>query len=360
MWREKEEQNKLGKGKGKMPEYCNAPSLWTEGTEIDQEDTNTKMVDYRESTLHNHDEQLFRVIEEVVRRPSITPSQVTTSLLDIIVSVCVKINEERRWAIDVYLNTGISMFITMQLLQNLQVRVLSVIKAKIKANNSTFNEILQVQLQDLMKERLPEVYLDPFCVCYGAVSKEGVKRYAFLDLKGTSRMETKTIMKVFNVILKSKINKERVLAVKAIHKLLARRDVKLSSRVKMLISKSNANRADQGERCAFDDSLDDGELDGSGGSGVAKNVGGSTAGNTENQAQDTSKQESPEQGKQDAGAIEEGESEIIEALEASILRCAIDSINAEKDAVTKDGVNKEKDTVMEDPVKEDTVKKDTC
>ncbi|KAK1359798.1 hypothetical protein POM88_044272 [Heracleum sosnowskyi] len=328
-WREKEEQNKLGKGKGKLSEYCNSPLMWTEGTEIDQEEANTLMVDYRESTLHNQDEQINRVIEEVIRKPSLTPTQVSTSLMDTIVSVCVNINEEIRWTIDVYLDTGLSMFITMQLLQNLHARVLSVMKAKIKANHSTFNEILQVQIQNLMSDKLPEVYLDPFCVCYGAISKEGVKRCAYLDLQGTSRMETKTVMKVLNVILKSKINKERVLAVKAIHKLLARRNIKLSSKVKELISKANANRADQGESCAFDDSLDDDELDGSGGSGVARNVGGTTAGNTENQAQDTSKEEAPEQRKKDA------------------------------DVVTKDDVKKDEDTVMKDPVKEDTVKEDT-
>ncbi|KAK1401757.1 hypothetical protein POM88_001362 [Heracleum sosnowskyi] len=105
MWREKEEQNKLGKGKGKLSEYCNLPSMWTEGAEIDQEEANTLMVDYRESTLQNKDEQFIRIVEEIIRRPNLTITQTSTLLMSKIVSVCVKINEERRWAIDVYLDT---------------------------------------------------------------------------------------------------------------------------------------------------------------------------------------------------------------------------------------------------------------
>ncbi|KAK1383891.1 hypothetical protein POM88_021626 [Heracleum sosnowskyi] len=232
LWKEKEEHNKLGKCKGKIPEHCISGIIWTECTEIDQEDANAMMVDYRESTLHNQDEKFNMMIEEVMREPSKTPTQISTLLMSRTVSVCVKINEERRWAIDVYLDTGISMLITMQLLQNLPARVLSVMKSKITANNTSFNEILQMQIQNLISEKLPEVYLNPLCVYYGVVTKDGVKKCAYLNLKGTSTIETKSIVKVLNVILNSKINKERFQAVKAIHKILAKREEKLSSRVK--------------------------------------------------------------------------------------------------------------------------------
>lgn len=105
LWREKEEQNKLGKGKEKMPEYCISGTIWTESTELDQEEANALMVDYRESTLHNQDGEFNRMIEEVMKEPSETLTQTSTLLMIKIVSVCVKINEEKRWAIDVYLDT---------------------------------------------------------------------------------------------------------------------------------------------------------------------------------------------------------------------------------------------------------------
>ncbi|KAK1364713.1 hypothetical protein POM88_040274 [Heracleum sosnowskyi] len=46
-WREMEEQNKLGKGKGKLPESIHKGNTWSNGTEYDQEEANTLMVDYR-------------------------------------------------------------------------------------------------------------------------------------------------------------------------------------------------------------------------------------------------------------------------------------------------------------------------
>ncbi|KAK1396493.1 hypothetical protein POM88_006356 [Heracleum sosnowskyi] len=211
-WREKEEQNKLGKGKDKMPEYILSGNTWGEGTEFSQEDANALMVDYRESTLKNHDEDFYKVVDEAMKEPSRRLSNCSTLLKERITSVCVKINEERRWAIDVYLNTGISMFITMQLLQSLPARVLTVMKNKITANHTAFNEILHLQMLSLISEKLPEVYTNPFCVYYAGTTKSGSKRCAYMSLGGTSTMESKSILKVLNMILNSKANKERVLA----------------------------------------------------------------------------------------------------------------------------------------------------
>ena len=67
-WREKEKQNRLGKGKDKMPEYILSGNTWSEGTEFSQEDANALMVDYRESTLKNHDEDFYKVPPKVVAR----------------------------------------------------------------------------------------------------------------------------------------------------------------------------------------------------------------------------------------------------------------------------------------------------
>ncbi|KAK1395655.1 hypothetical protein POM88_005518 [Heracleum sosnowskyi] len=141
-WREHEEQNRLGKGKDKMPEYILSGNTWSEGTEFSQEEANALMVDYRESTLKNHDEDFSRIVEGAMLEPSRRLNNCSTLLREKIISVCVKINEEKRWAIDVYLNNGISMFITMQLLQSLPAKVLTVMKNKIKANHTSFNEIL--------------------------------------------------------------------------------------------------------------------------------------------------------------------------------------------------------------------------
>ncbi|KAK1399760.1 hypothetical protein POM88_009623 [Heracleum sosnowskyi] len=144
--------------------------------------------------------------------------------------------------------------------------------------------------------------------------------------------------------------------------MLVLRDKALGARVKELISRANAKRNDQGGSCLYDippqddddDDDDDDEVGGSEASGNAGNAGGS---NTGIQSQNEGNEETPSQEKKDAGATDEEEPRILEALEASILRCAIDCINAEKDAVTKGTVDK--DTVIEDAVMKDTVDKDT-
>ncbi|KAK1378341.1 hypothetical protein POM88_025085 [Heracleum sosnowskyi] len=144
--------------------------------------------------------------------------------------------------------------------------------------------------------------------------------------------------------------------------MLVLRDKALGARVKELISRANAKRNDQGGSCLYDipphdddDDDDDDEVGGGEASGNAGNAGGSNSGNTGIQSQNEGNEETPSQEKKDAGATDEEEPRILEALEASILRYAIDFINAEKDAVTKGTVDKE--TVKEDVVMEDTVDK---
>ena len=83
-------------------------NTWSEGTEFSQEDANALMINYRESTLKNHDEDFYKVVDEAMKEPSRKLSNCSTLLKEKITSVCVKINEERRWVINVYLNTGIS------------------------------------------------------------------------------------------------------------------------------------------------------------------------------------------------------------------------------------------------------------
>ncbi|KAK1394278.1 hypothetical protein POM88_013334 [Heracleum sosnowskyi] len=315
------------------------------------------MVNYRESTLKNHDEDFYKIVEEAMKEPRRRLSNCSTLLKEKIISVCVKVNEERRWAIDVYFNSRISMLITMQLLQSLPARVLTVMKNKITANHTVFNEVLHLQMMNIIAEKLREVYTNPFCVYYESTTKSGNRRCAYMSLGGTSTMESKSILKVLHMILNSKANKERVLAVKAIYDLLVKRDKKLSSTMKKMISKANSNRAEQGESCSFEVPFDDDDdLDGNGGTGEAGNASGSTSRNVGSKSQEESKEEAPVQEKNDAGATEEEESEIFEALEASILRCSIDSINAEKDTVKKYAVME--DTVKKDTVTEVTVNKD--
>ncbi|KAK1366459.1 hypothetical protein POM88_042020 [Heracleum sosnowskyi] len=114
--------------------------------------------------------------------------------------------------------------------------------------------------------------------------------------------------------------------------------------MKELITRANAKRNDQGGSCFYnipphddDDDDDDDDEDGEDGGGeAAGNAGGSNSGNTGIQSQNEGNEETPSQEKKDAGATDEEESRILEALEASILRCAIDCINAEKDDVTKE------------------------
>ncbi|KAK1363981.1 hypothetical protein POM88_039542 [Heracleum sosnowskyi] len=339
-----------------MPEYILSGNTWSEGTEFSQEDANALMVDYRESTSKNHDEDFYRIVEGAMKEPSKRLSNCSTLLKEKIISVCVKINEERRWAIDVYLNTGISMFITMQLLQSLPARVLTVMKNKITANHTTFNEILHLQMMNLIAEKLPEVYTNPFCVYYEGTTKSGSRRCAYMSLGGTSTMESRSILKVLDMILNSKANKERVLAVKAIYDLLVKRDKELSSTMKKMISKANSNKVEQGENCSYDVPFDDDDDD------EAGNASGSTSGNVGSKSQEENKEETPVQEKKDAGVTKEEESVLIETLEANILRCVVDSINAEKDTVSREAVTEDtvnRDTVTEDTVKKDTVREDT-
>ncbi|KAK1395051.1 hypothetical protein POM88_014107 [Heracleum sosnowskyi] len=256
-WREHEEQNRMGKGKVKLPEYILSGNIWSKGTEFSQEEANALMVDYRESTLHNHDDDFSRIVEEAILEPSRKFSNYSTLLKKKIISVCVKINEEKRWAIDVYLENGIYMFITMQLLQNLPAKVLTMMKSKVKENHTSFNEILQLQMLNLISEKLPEVYTNPLCVSYATTTRNGSRRCAYMSLGGTSSMESKAILKVLDMILNSKVNKERALVVKAIHQLLVKRDKELRSIVNKMISKANSKRADQGESCSYDVSFDD-------------------------------------------------------------------------------------------------------
>ncbi|KAK1384463.1 hypothetical protein POM88_022198 [Heracleum sosnowskyi] len=342
-WREMEEQNKSGKGKGKLPESIHKGNTWSNGTEYDQEEANTLMVDYRESTLHNHDSEFSSLVEEAMNAPSNLPTKTTKLLKDQITSVSVMVNDEKRWAVSIYFTSGISYFITMQLLQSLSAKVLCALKGKIRATQTPFNEILDMQIQNLLTQKLPEVYTNPPSVFYRSVTKDGTRRNSFMNLVGTSRMETKSILKVLDGILSSNANPGRVYVVQEIYKMLVN---------------------DQGGSCLYDipphdddDDDDDDELGGGEASENAGNADGSNSGNTGIQSQNEGNEETPSQEKKDAGATDEEEPRILEALEASILRCAIDCINAEKDAVTKGTVDKE--TVKEDAVMEDTVDKGT-
>ncbi|KAK1389323.1 hypothetical protein POM88_017501 [Heracleum sosnowskyi] len=365
-WREMEEQNKLGKGKGKLPESIYKGTTWSNGTEYDQEEANVLMVDYRESTLHNHDNEFSSLVEEAMNAPSNRPSNTTKLLKEQITSVSVMVNDEKRWAVSIYVTSGISYFITMQLLQSLPAKVLCALKGKIRATQTPFNEILDMQIQNLIIQKLPEVYSNPSCVFYRSKSKDGIRRNNYMNIGSPSKMETKSILKVLDGILSSNANPGRVHAVQEIYKMLVLRDKALGARIKELITRANAKRNDQGGSCFYnipphddndDDDDEDGEDGGGEASGNAGNAGGSNSGNTGIQSQNEGNEETPSQEKKDAGATDEEESRILEALEASILRCAIDCINAEKDAVIKGTVDK--DTVIEDAVLKDAVDRGT-
>ncbi|KAK1394766.1 hypothetical protein POM88_013822 [Heracleum sosnowskyi] len=296
--------------------------------------------------------------------PSNRPTNTTKLLKEQITSVSVMVNDEKRWAVSIYLTSGISYFITMQLLQSLPAKVLCALKGKIRATQTPFNEILDMQIQNLIMQKLPEVYSNPPCVFYRSKTKDGTRRNSFMNIGSPSRMETKSILKVLDGILSSNANPGRVHAVQEIYKMLVLRDKALGARMKELITRANAKRNDQGGSCFYnipphddDDDDEDGEDGGGEASGNAGNAGGSNSGNTGIQSQNEGNEETPSQEKKDAGATDEEESRILEALEASILRCAIDCINAEKDAVTKGTVDK--DTVIEDAVLEDAVDKGT-
>ncbi|KAK1363047.1 hypothetical protein POM88_038608 [Heracleum sosnowskyi] len=365
-WREMEEQNKLGKGKGKLPESIHKGTTWSNGTEYDQEEANVLMVDYRESTLHNHDNEFSSLVEEAMNAPSNRPTNTTKLLKEQIISVSVMVNDEKRWAVSIYLTSGISYFITMQLLQSLPAKVLCALKGKIRATQTPFNEILDMQIQNLIIQKLPEVYSNPPSVFYRSETKDGTRRNSFMNIGSPSKMETKSILKVLDEILSSNANPGRVHAVQEIYKMLVLRDKALGARMKELITRANAKRNDQGGSCFYnipphddndDDDDEDGEDGGGEASGNAGNAGGSNSGNTGIQSQNEGNEETPSQEKKDAGATDEEESRILEALEASILRCAIDCINAEKDAVIKGTVDK--DTVIEDAVLKDAVDRGT-
>ncbi|KAK1361611.1 hypothetical protein POM88_046085 [Heracleum sosnowskyi] len=360
------EQNKLGKGKGKLPESIQKGNTWSNGTEFDQEEANTIMVDYRESTLHNHDTEFSSVVEEAMNAPNNNPTNTTKLLKDQIISVSVMVNDEKRWAVSIYFTSGISYFITMKLLQSLLAKVLCAMKGKIKATQTPFNETLNMQIQNMITQKLTEVYTNPPCVFYRSTTKDGTRRNSYMNLISPSRMQTETILKVLYGILSSNANPGRVFVVQEIYKMLVLRDKALGARVKELIIRANAKRTDQGGSCLYDipfqDDDDDDEIGGGEASGNAGNAGGSNSGNIGIQSQNEGNEETPSQEKKDADATDEDEPRILEALEASILRGAIDCINAEKDAVTKDTVDKEtviEDAVMEDAVMEDAVDKGT-
>ncbi|KAK1388848.1 hypothetical protein POM88_017026 [Heracleum sosnowskyi] len=360
-WREMEEQNKLGKGKGKLPESIQKGNTWSNGTEFDQEEANTIIVDYRESTLHNHDIEFSSLVEEAMNAPSNSPTNTAKLLKDQITSVSVMVNDEKRWVVSIYFTSGISYFITVQLLQSLPAKVLCAMKGKIKATQTPFNEILNMQIQNMITQKLPEVYTNPPCVFYRSTTIDGTRRNNYMNLISPSRMQTESILKVLYGILSSNANPGKVHAVQEIYKILVLRDKALGTRVKELITRANAKRTDQGGSCLYDipfqDDDDDDEIGGGEASGNAGNAGGSNSGNTGIQSQNEGNEETPSQEKKDVDATNEEEPRILEALEASILRCAIDCINAEKDVVTKDTVDKE--TVIEDAVMEDAVDKGT-
>ncbi|KAK1380505.1 hypothetical protein POM88_027249 [Heracleum sosnowskyi] len=360
-WREMEEQNKLGKGKGKLHESIHKGHNWSNGTEFDQEEANTIMVDYRENTLQNHDTEFSSLVEEAMNAPSNSPINTSKLLKDQITSVSVMVNDEKRWAVSIYFTSGISYFITMELLQSLPANVLCAMKGKIKSTQTPFNEVLNMQIQNMITEKLPEVYINPPCVFYRSTTKDGTRRNRFMNLISPSRMQTESILRVLDGILSSNANPGRVFVVQEIYKMLVLRDKALGTRVKELISRANAKRADQGGSCLYDvpfqDNDDDDEIGGGEASGNAGNAGGSNSGNTGIQSQNKGNEETPSLEKKDVDATDEEELRILEALEASILRCAVDCINAEKDAVTKDTVDKE--IVIEDAVMEDTVDKGT-
>ncbi|KAK1360608.1 hypothetical protein POM88_045082 [Heracleum sosnowskyi] len=330
-WREMEEQNKLGKGKGKLPESIYKGNTWSNGTEFDQEEANTIMVNYRESTLHNHDTEFSSVVEEAMNAPSNSPTNTTKLLKDQIISVSVMVNDEKRWVVSIYFTSGISYFITMKLLQSLPAKVLCAMKGKIKATQTPFNETLNVQIQNMITQKLPEVYTNPPCVFYRSTTKDGTRRNSYMNFISPSRMQTETILKVLYGILISNANPGRVFVVQEIYKMLVLRDKALGARVKELITRANAKRADQGRSCLYDIPFqddDDDEIGGGEASGNAGNAGGSNSGNTGIQSQNEGNEETPSQEKKDADATDEEEPRILEALEASILRYAIDCINA--------------------------------
>lgn len=177
----------------------------------------------------------------------------------------------------------------------------------------------------------------------------------FLILSEEPRLHTNTIMGVLKQILKSKINREKVKAIKDIHRLLVKRDESFSSQVKKLISEANAKRSESGGSCTYDDTLDDDELNGAGGSG-ATGSGQETAEITGSQTQEKTKEETTKDNKKDAEAKDEGETDILDILEGSILRFVVDCFNAEKDVVNKEAVKNVEVTVKEDTVMKDTVK----
>lgn len=64
LWREKEESNKMGKGKDKLPEYVNPTEIvsWTDGSTYSPEEADSIMVSHMESTLNNKDAELFNAL----------------------------------------------------------------------------------------------------------------------------------------------------------------------------------------------------------------------------------------------------------------------------------------------------------
>ncbi|KAK1352398.1 hypothetical protein POM88_053337 [Heracleum sosnowskyi] len=122
--------------------------------------------------------------------PSNRPTNTTKLLKDQITSVIVMVNDEKRWAVSIYFTSSISYFITMQLLQSLPAKVLCALKGKIRATQTPFNEILDMQIQNLITQKLPEVYTNPPSVFYRSKTKDDTRRNRFMNLVSPSRMET--------------------------------------------------------------------------------------------------------------------------------------------------------------------------
>lgn len=165
-WREMEESNRLGEDK--MPEKINPATgyIWTDGSGYSSEEAETMMVSHMESTLQNKDEEFGALVNSAKKEAGGAYTKLSPILKNKIISISVKVNLEKRWAVDVYLKTGISIFITMQLLQSLQARVLNAKGTKVKANSTIFNNDLLAQIRGLVEGKLPEVIEEPYGVCY--------------------------------------------------------------------------------------------------------------------------------------------------------------------------------------------------
>ncbi|KAK1369479.1 hypothetical protein POM88_035571 [Heracleum sosnowskyi] len=125
------------------------------------------------------------------------------------------------------------------------------------------------QLLSIVHEKLPEVIKNPPHIYYKVSSDRSVTKFDVLKVDGTTKAKTETIMLVIKQLLNAQIDKDRVLALKSLHKTIAKRDKRLSSQIKQWIADANAKLNNVGGSCRYDDSLDDEDEDigGSGSSG---------------------------------------------------------------------------------------------